>query len=251
MSSTLVVSITIPGGLLLILLAAVIFILGHISGRFLQKRYPTQKTRTNSTTDHVVNTIQEYACTVMVPSPGTSARQHRLSVPPAVPSSPRPSLSTSPTKQSGSRDGRFNDSPGSGVAKPPEPTYAVLEEPTRATYVDIDDARSLARLPNATSSTLVADACATVDGNDALVTSQDREGEGVKCDDREQAPLYFELEDPKKSSLIRQRNNEVDARAQMSGSDLVASDTCGNEGLGPPRALSASPPPADPAHLSD
>ena len=238
-STTILVSVLVPAVLVVILIVAVLFVLGYLSGKASQKRLsarenPTIKTLEDAT-NSAISPIEDYASiklpTCNFPDKGSTHPLH-LCAPP-VPKSPRPSCSDMPTKHNESYNCRedvhqLNVSPTSGE----DATYAVLDGPTLKNMNFIDENQySLdpTYSPTATNPIFFAD---TIDG-------EENYGLGTNDATSKPGPLYFELEDIKKSSLMKQRNNG-NTSAQTPGSESVASDVYMNEGLGPLKSTVSS-----------
>ena len=141
----LLVSILVPGAVVLLIIVGVLFIVGHVSGRISRKRQPAGHTRRQNTTDHV----EEYA----IVSPHNFSDDSAFFSSPPVPTSPRPSIVDVPTQNNdcygrgtdsanGTVHGRptqprsSNDWPLSGGPQVEHPTYGVLEGPTETTMDD-------------------------------------------------------------------------------------------------------------------
>ena len=146
----LLVSILVPGVVVLLIIVGALFIVGHVSGRISRKRQPTRDTRRQNTTDYV----EEYA----MGSPHNFSDDSAFFSSPPVPTSPRPSVVDVPTQNNdcygrrtdsanGTVHGRptqprssneFNNWPLSGGPQPEVegPTYGMLEGPTETTMDD-------------------------------------------------------------------------------------------------------------------
>ena len=245
-STILLISILVPAAVVVLLIVGALFIMGHLSGRISRKSRSSQQTYRKNVTEH---NIEEYA-SIKIESPQSFSDDSALFSSPHLLVSPRPNFMAVPNLNT-----HIYDSPDADLK---DSAYAVLECPmqTRSSSEFSRPLRAGPRVQDHTYSVLEGPTAknlisnsATIDGDDGDVpAAKDENGEkhesgaqGSRSDATNKFErLYFELENPNKSSVLTKREEQHELTAPPL-SESVMSDAYWKDGMGPHGCVLVTP----------
>ena len=212
--------------------------MGHLSGRISRKRRSSQQTHRKNVTEH---NIEEYA-SIKIESPQGFSDDSALFSSPHLLVSPRPNFMAVPNLNT-----HIYDSPDADLK---DSAYAVLECPMQTRSSEFSrPLRAGPKVQDHTYGVLEGPTAKNPISNSATIDGDDDEnGEERESDARGSQSdatnkferLYFELENPNKSSVLTKREEQHELTAPPL-SESVMSDAYWNDSMGPPGCVLVTP----------